>query len=127
MISNCGTRYTAFDLRNLLLVSEDVEGIAHIDYKKVTAAPPSKFAVIWNLEFINSYGLKVYSERLETRFDHVFSLDIERDFLNLKMVLFRTVLFIREGLISRDEQLLLPEIKLDELTCDVLEKIIREG
>lgn len=126
MISNCETRYTAFDLRNILLISEDIEGTAHIDYKKVAASPKIRFAVIWNLQFTNSYRLKLYSERLETQFDHISTREIERDFINLKAALVRTVISIRKGLISRDERLLLPEIKVHNLTCEILEKIIRE-
>lgn len=120
---NHGTKYLIFDPSSIE-IEEEFLGIADITFGIIDEDDKKRFCITWKFDFINDYGQVIHSELQETQFNYFGLSSIELDFIDLKKFLVKCVLNMQRSFVDKNQGLLFPEINLEVLTCQVLEKII---
>jgi hypothetical protein len=120
---NHGTKYLIFDPSSIE-IREEFLGIADITLRIINEDNNKRFCITWKFNFINDYGQEIHSELQETQFNYFDLSEIELDFMDLKKFLVKCVLNMQRSFTDKNTGLLFPEINLEVLTCQVLEKII---
>ncbi len=121
---NYGTQYIALSSESLE-IGEELDTVAQISLNVIKKAEKKRFEIEWEFIFINNNKEKKYSELHKTQFNYFSLSDMESDFTDLKRFLVRLVLDMQQNFVNKHNILLFPEINLEILTCQVLEKIIR--
>jgi hypothetical protein len=120
---NHGTRYLVFDT-STIEIEEEVLGIAEITFEIINGDGNNCFCIKWKFNFVSDIGKEIHTELQETQFNYFDLSAIELDFTDLKSFLVKCVLNMQRSFVDKNAGLLFPEINLEVLTCQVLEKII---
>jgi hypothetical protein len=118
-----GTKYLIFD-SSTIKIEEEVMGVADITFRIIKKNKDERFSIIWKFDFIRKNGEEIHSELQETQFNYFDLSPIELDFIDLTNFLARCVLHMQGSFRDKNTGLSFPEINLEVLTCQVLEKII---
>jgi hypothetical protein len=120
---NHGTKHLICD-PSTIQVEEELIGVANIIFNNIKETKGGRFCIKWKFDFIRKNGEEIHSELQETQFNYFDLSAIELDFMDLKKFLARCVLNMQRNFIDKNTGLSFPEINLEVLTCQVLEKII---
>jgi hypothetical protein len=120
---NHGTEYLSLN-SNSFEIEEELDTVAQITLNVINKGAKKVFEIEWEFHFINCNKEKKYSESHKTQFNYFSLNDIEADFTDLKRFLVHLVLDMQRNFMSKYKIILFPEINLEILTCQVLEKII---
>jgi hypothetical protein len=121
--SDSETTYLIYE-PSIIEIEEEIMGVAEITFKIIKEGDNKRFCIKWRFNFINDIGQKIYSELQETQFNYYDLNAIESDFIDMKRFLGKCILNMQQRFVNKNKGLLFPEINLDVLTCQVLEKII---
>jgi hypothetical protein len=105
-------------------IEEEANGTSKFKFNIAKKEGKKEFSIKWRLYFINDFGKEIYIETTETRFNYSSLGNIEDDFRDLKIFLGNFVWGVYKNLLNKNEWLLFPEVNLETLTCQILEKII---
>lgn len=108
------------------IMEKDLLGIFKIGSLAITKDENRKMEISWRLVFINKRKEVVYNELSVTRFSYFSLGDIENDFQDMEYFLANSIADIQQSLLLRQDNLIFPKFDLQEITCHILEKIIRD-
>lgn len=120
-ITEAETSFLGFTKR-LYQIHKASKGVCKIHLRIVKTGVKTSFSITWVFNYIINH--EVYIEIAETRFLYQNYDKVEQDFQDLKEFLNGCIDSLQNDLLQRYWKLEFPEIDLEVLTCEVLEKII---